>query len=122
MGASGIHFEMHEIFLANLFFAVCKNLTYKNGYFSALPQISEKQKTVEILEGEAENYFIINLLRISRLFLISVVGRPLSTCRLTFSAFMHELRLVNGCHLLFYEPLPKRDVDKSVLRKARLIS
>ena len=40
---------------------------------------------MEKIWGKAENYFIINLLRILHLFLLAVVGRLLFACRLLFS-------------------------------------
>ena len=63
--------------------------------------------------GNAENYFIINLLRILRLFLIAVVGRHLSACRLMFSGIDALAQVSEWMpSSILPEPLRKRDVDK----------
>ena len=53
--------------------------------FGIASTLQEKPKAVEIVLGKAENYFIINVLRISRLFQLAVVGGPSFACRLMVS-------------------------------------
>ena len=68
--------------------------------------------------GKTENYFIIKLLKILRLFPIAVVGRPLSACRVMFSGIYARAQ-ANECKSFFILPesLRSYDVDKNVLLK-----
>ena len=124
MGASGIDFQTHKTFSANLCFAECTSLKCKNGGFSALPQnCGKSRKLWKSFGGKAERYFIINLLRILRLFLIAVVGRPLSARWLMFFGIYARTQVSEWMSSsILPEPLRKRDVDKNGLDKVHLKS
>ena len=63
--------------------------------------------------GKAENYFIINLLRFLHLFLIVVVGRPLSACRVMFSGIYAQAHVSEWMSSsILPELLRKCDIDK----------
>ena len=57
---------------------------------------------MESVLGKAENYFVINLLRILRLFLLAVVGVPSFACRLMFSGTYARAQVSKSIYLLFY--------------------
>ena len=83
-------------------------------------KIPEKAESCVFLGGKVENYFIIKLFRILRWFLISVVKRPLSACRLMFSDICAQAQVSEWMSSsVLPEPLHKRDVDKNGLRKVQ---
>ena len=78
---------------------------------------------MDLFRSKAENYFINNLLRILHLFLIAVVGRPLSACGLMFSGSYARVQLSEWMSSSFLpELLRNHDVDKNGLRKIKLKS
>ena len=110
---------MHTAF-SGFFFSECTSLRYTSivFFFGDVSKLRQSPK-LQIFCGEwveggskTENYFVINLFRILRWFLIVVVGRPLSVCRLMFSEIYAQAQVsewISSSILL--EPLRKRDVD-----------
>ena len=86
VGAPDSEFEAHKPFAGYIIFAGCTSHRYKKWRFRHWPEKCGKSRKLFFFVGsKAENYFINNLLRILRLFLIAVVGRHLSACRFMFS-------------------------------------
>ena len=103
MGSSSIDFQTCKTFLANLLFAEFTSLKYKNGDFTALPQhCRESRKLWKLFLGRAENYFIINYLRILYLFLLAVIGAPSFACRLIFSGICARAQVDKWMDIIFF--------------------
>ena len=81
----------------------------------------EKPKNLIFERGEqSRNYFKINLLRILHLFLIAMVGRLLSACRIFFPDICARAQVSELMPLsILPEPQRSRDVNKNGLRKVQ---
>ena len=123
MGASGIDFQSHKTIMA-IYFLLSTSLKYKKWIFSALPEhYVESRKLWKLFWGKVENYFIISLLRILRLFLLVVVGEPSFACRLMFPGIYARVQVSERISsFILPEALRKRDVDQNGLRKVQLKS
>ena len=92
MEASAIDFQTHKIFLLNFLFLVHEPKIQQMQIFQHCINIAGRSKHAEIVLGKAESYFIVNLLRILRLFLLSVVRGASFACRPMFSSIYARLR------------------------------
>ena len=83
----------------------------------ALPQNCKTLRKPGFFWGrgrQTENYFEINLLRILRLFLIAMAGRPLTECRLIFSSVYARAEVSEWTSSsILPEPLRKRDIGNN---------